>query len=192
MKRSTGIIIVELFFVTQFFLVSDAMAVPCDCYDETKTPTEKVMDCTPDCASCPGGYANCMGENVYPAAEGAATTPQAENTAGVGSTTLDNPLPSPDPRVIIGNIINAMLGIVGSLALAVFIFGGFTWVTSAGNDEKIKKGKDMVMWAAMGLALIFTSYAIIGFVLNAITGPGGGATSGNNVQTIGDNNQTVQ
>jgi hypothetical protein len=77
-----------------------------------------------------------------------------------------------DPRNIIGNIIKALLGIVGSLALVVFILGGFTWVTAAGNEERVKKGKDMVMWAVLGLAVIFMSYVLINFVIDALTGGG--------------------
>ena len=103
-------------------------------------------------------------------------------TSFVFATTLDNPLGNSnvDPRLIVGNIIRAILGIVGSLALGVFILGGFFWVISAGNEEKIKKGKDMVMWAAFGLALIFFSYAIVSFVINAVVGGGssGGTTQG--------------
>ena len=85
---------------------------------------------------------------------------------------LENPLGEGvvDPRKIIGNIVRAMLGISGSLALAVFILGGFTWVSSAGNEEKIEKGKKMVMWAAFGLGLIFLSYALVSFVIGAIVG----------------------
>ena len=91
----------------------------------------------------------------------------------VYATDLENPLGSiVNPQQVIGNVIKAMLGIVGSLALAVFIFGGFTWVTSAGNDEKIKKGKDMVMWASLGLAVVFLSYALVNFVIGAIVGGG--------------------
>lgn len=87
-----------------------------------------------------------------------------------GSVALPDPLGIKDPRDIIENVIKAMLGLVGSLALAVFIYGGFTWVISAGNEEKIKKGKDMIMWAALGLMLIFTSYALINLVLTSISG----------------------
>lgn len=104
---------------------------------------------------------------------------------------LPNPLGSDntDPRVIIGNVIKAGLGIVGSLALAVFIFGGFTWVVAAGNDEKIKKGKDMIMWAALGLVVIFLSYALVTFVLGAIGGSGTGGTSGQTQRNPNDGGQ---
>lgn len=91
--------------------------------------------------------------------------------SGGGSTvTLGNPLGVNDPREIIGNVIKAILGITGSLALAIFIFGGLTWITSAGSEEKIKKGKDMIIWATFGLAVVFLSYALVTFVLTALTG----------------------
>jgi len=96
-----------------------------------------------------------------------------------GGSGLQNPLGNnlDDPRQVIGNVIRALLGVVGSLALGVFILGGFTWVTSAGNEEKVKKGKDMVMWAAFGLAMIFMSYALVTFVIGALVGSTGGSTS---------------
>ena len=91
-----------------------------------------------------------------------------------------NPQGVSDPRIIIGNVIRALLGLTGSLALAVFIFGGFTWVTSAGSEEKIKKGKEMILWAALGLFIIFASYAMVRFVIGAVTG---GAEGGSQEQT---------
>ena len=106
-------------------------------------------------------------------------TPYLVLAAGEISSGNGGGLPNPlqfdgkeitDPRAVVGNIIKALLGIVGSLALAVFIFGGFMWVTSAGNEEKVKKGKDMLMWAAFGLAVIFASYALVTFVIDALTG----------------------
>lgn len=99
------------------------------------------------------------------------------------TTGLDNPLGTVvDPRVVIGNVIRAMLGIVGSLALAVFIFGGFNWVIAAGNEEKIKKGKSMITWATFGLVIIFASYALVTFVIDAVTG----GTGNSGTSTIGE------
>lgn len=74
---------------------------------------------------------------------------------------------SRDPRKLIGRIIGAALGIVGSLALAIFVFGGFTWMTAAGNEDKVKKGRDMIVWAVFGLAVIFLSYVLVEFILGA-------------------------
>lgn len=87
---------------------------------------------------------------------------------------LPNPLGegNVDPRVIIGNIIRAALGIVGSLALIIFIYGGVMMITSAGNEEKVRKGKDMLVWASLGLAVIFASFAIVTFIIGALVGTG--------------------
>lgn len=98
------------------------------------------------------------------------TEPSAGGTGGGG---LDNPLGGiDDPRILIGNIINAVLGIVGSIALLVFIYGGFLWLTSGGQENKVTQGKNLIMWAALGLAIIFLSYALVIFVLQAIQAPG--------------------
>jgi len=43
----------------------------------------------------------------------------------------------------------------------MFVIGGFMWMTAAGNPEKIKKGKDTLMWAILGIILIFSSYSIL-------------------------------
>lgn len=84
-------------------------------------------------------------------------------------TTLPNPIGESDPRKIIGNIIKVILGIVGSITLAIFIYGGLLWMTSSGNTERIKKGRDTLVWATIGLMVIFGSYTVVNFVIQSIT-----------------------
>lgn len=81
---------------------------------------------------------------------------------------LTNPLgkENNDPRVVIGNAIAGALGILGSLALATFIYGGFVWMLSGGSPENIEKGKKILVWAAIGLIIILTSYVTVSFVFN--------------------------
>ncbi|OGH71839.1 MAG: hypothetical protein A2921_00855 [Candidatus Magasanikbacteria bacterium RIFCSPLOWO2_01_FULL_43_20b] len=87
--------------------------------------------------------------------------------------TAEKPQGLTDIRVLIGNIIAGAMGVVGSLVLMAFVYGGFLWLTSAGNTEKVKKGLDTMMWAAIGLFLIFGAYAILNLVLEAIGATGG-------------------
>lgn len=70
----------------------------------------------------------------------------------------------------LGQIINYAMGIIGSLALAMFIYGGVTWMLSAGNQEQVSKGKNIIIWATLGIAVIFISYALVKFVISAISG----------------------
>lgn len=97
------------------------------------------------------------------------------------TTSLTNPLcPPGSPScaegtsvpTLIGKVIKAALGIVGSLALLMFIYGGFMWMLSGGNEKMIEKGKTTLMWAALGLVLIFTSYALVNFVITTATSKG--------------------
>lgn len=88
-----------------------------------------------------------------------------------GPVVIDNPLGENDPRVIIGNVIRVVLGIVGSLALIIFIYGGLTWMTSSGNTERIKRGRDTLVWAAIGLMVIFGSYTVVNFVIQSLARP---------------------
>jgi hypothetical protein len=101
-----------------------------------------------------------------------------------------------NPQLIISNVIRAILALTGSMALLVFVYGGFNWVMSAGNDEKIQKGKDMMFWASVGLAVIFFSYTLVTTVINAVAGTaprtssqqptgGGDGTSGGGDGTSG-------
>jgi len=87
--------------------------------------------------------------------------------------TLTNPLGTkdnlnPTPQEFIGRIIKAILGIVGSLALVMFIYGGFNIMTAAGTAEKVEKGKQILVWATIGLIVIFTSYALVKFVFTSL------------------------
>lgn len=86
-----------------------------------------------------------------------------------GTRCLKNPLQVKTFPELIGRILNAALGTVGSLALLMFIYGGFLWLTSGGSADKISKGKQIMTWAGLGLILIFASYALVRFVLAAFT-----------------------
>lgn len=91
------------------------------------------------------------------------------------TVTLDNPLGTnvnSDNAVpaLVGVIIRGALGVVGSLVLLMVVWGGFTWLTAAGNPEKVKLGSNTMMWAVIGLVVIFSSYFALDFVLKAIAG----------------------
>lgn len=85
------------------------------------------------------------------------------------AVTLINPIGVTDPRAIIGNIIKAILSIVGSLALLMFVYGGVIWITSFGEPKRIEKGKVIVTWAVLGLALIAGAYVLVNAVVLGLT-----------------------
>jgi len=48
--------------------------------------------------------------------------------------------------------------------------GGLVWMTAAGSNEKVQKGKDILIWATVGLVIIFISYALVKFMLVDVFG----------------------
>ena len=87
----------------------------------------------------------------------------------VSYTTLDSPIAATNVPQFINAIISKILSIVGAVALLMFVYGGVLWMTSAGNTERVTKGKETLTWATIGLIVIFASYAILTLVFNALT-----------------------
>ena len=83
---------------------------------------------------------------------------------------LDNPLPTDKIPDLLGGAIGKALGVVGSIALVLFIYGGFTWMTAGGNTQRVTTGRNILIWATIGLIVIFLSYAILQFIFGAIKG----------------------
>jgi hypothetical protein len=103
------------------------------------------------------------------------TSTSTPSTTGGGSVTLTNPLGSGiegtgGVAVVIGRIINLILGVVGSFALLMFVYGGFLMITSAGHSEAVKKGKDTLTWAVLGIAVILGSYTLASYVITGFKG----------------------
>jgi hypothetical protein len=135
----------------------------CDGLAVANTPANAAL--TGSCAGCIAGGtgSNCSWDGLR-------TCPDSSNT----SLNLPNPLGGTvTVPGLIRNIINAALGIVGSLALLMFIYGGFTWMLAAGNEQAVEKGKNILTWATVGLVVIFASYSLVDFVIKAITQGGG-------------------
>lgn len=89
---------------------------------------------------------------------------------GLAATTptLTNPLGTSDVREIIGRVISAALSVVGTLALLMFVYGGFLWLTSRGDTKLVGKGKETMTWAILGLVVIFGAYVIVRTVLTGL------------------------
>src|SRR6056297_247875 len=74
-----------------------------------------------------------------------------------------------DLRVTIGRIIQAFLGFLGVIALAIVLYGGFLYMTAGGSQDKIDKAKKLLINAFIGLTIILASYAITSFVISRLT-----------------------
>ncbi|MFA5413567.1 MAG: pilin [Patescibacteria group bacterium] len=94
-------------------------------------------------------------------------TGSGTGTATTGPVEWTSPIGAISPTQLIGKAIKAVLGILGAVALLIFVYGGFVWMTSGGSPEKIKTARMTLVWAVLGMAVIFLSYAAVDFVLKA-------------------------
>ncbi len=82
---------------------------------------------------------------------------ETAQTAGIDQTLTS-------PELAATQIIQWVLSFVGVLFLVLMIWGGFTWMTAAGNEESIKKARKMVSSAVVGLLIVLSAYAITVYV----------------------------
>ena len=68
----------------------------------------------------------------------------------------------------ISDVIKIVLGFLGLIFLILILWAGFTWMTSAGNEEKISKAKKMMVAAIIGAAFVLAAYAITYFVIDSL------------------------
>ena len=78
-------------------------------------------------------------------------------------------LPATDIRLIIAQIIRAILGLLGIIALGLMLYGGFVYMTSAGNEEKVGQARKILINAAIGIMIILSALAIAQFVINQLS-----------------------
>jgi hypothetical protein len=70
----------------------------------------------------------------------------------------------------LGTIIQGILGVLGIVAVVFIIIGGINYATSQGDTGKVKKARDTILYAVIGLLVALFSFAIVTFILNGIQG----------------------
>jgi hypothetical protein len=65
-------------------------------------------------------------------------------------------------------IIQWALGFLGLVAVIFIIYGGFIWMTAAGNEEKVMQAKKTLTSAATGLVIILLAWALVTFVVKSV------------------------
>ena len=77
-------------------------------------------------------------------------------------------LPEGDLLTTTLNLVDFVLGFFGLTAVIMIIYGGFTYLTAGGNEEKVESAKDTLRRAVVGMVIVMLSYAIVTFVFNVV------------------------
>jgi len=73
-----------------------------------------------------------------------------------------------DIRDTIASIINVAMGLLGTIAVVIILFGGFKWMTSSGEKEKVEEARKLIIAGVVGLVIILSAYAIAQFVISSL------------------------
>jgi len=72
----------------------------------------------------------------------------------------------------ISSIIAIFLSLLGVIFFILMIYGGYNWMTAAGDEKKVEKAKDTIRNALIGLVIVIAAYAISVLVITRLWGAG--------------------
>ena len=78
-----------------------------------------------------------------------------------------------DIRNIVVGIINTTLTLFGIAFTILIIYGGWLWMTAAGNQDNIDKAKKVIQWASIGIAIIILSLSASVFIAESLLSASG-------------------
>jgi hypothetical protein len=75
-----------------------------------------------------------------------------------------------DPDQAVSDILNAVYLVAGITCVIVIVIAGFMFTTASGDAALIKKAREMVIGAVIGLIVVLLAFVITGFVLGRFAG----------------------
>lgn len=84
------------------------------------------------------------------------------------ATTTTDRLEDTPLAVTIQNYVNFLMTFLYLIAVLYALWGGFQILTAGGDDDKVSKGKTILIQGATGLFVIWISGTIIKFILSVL------------------------
>lgn len=69
----------------------------------------------------------------------------------------------------IASLIRTAMGFLGIIAVIITLYGGFLWMTAAGNDDKVKQAKKVMISGLIGLVIVIAAFTLASFVIGQLT-----------------------
>ncbi|MFA5086719.1 MAG: pilin [Candidatus Paceibacterota bacterium] len=195
MKSKQKIILSALIFSVMFFVCS-LVSAAC-----TGSPTRDEMNAS-NCSDsngtwnsatcvcrCPIGYrfegTGCLrtgnpsdgGDN-----ESVSVSSNLANSISEGTTSETATIPNPLTGInCLPELLQRVTDFVRNLALALMvpfvIWGGIVMITSSGNPEKVKEGRNVIIYTMVGVLVTFLANVLVDVVSQLFQAPGGNGCS---------------
>lgn len=63
-------------------------------------------------------------------------------------------------------VLAAVFGVAGVICVIFIVLGGLKYTISQGDSGQVQRAKDTILYAIIGLVIVFASYTIINFILD--------------------------
>lgn len=73
---------------------------------------------------------------------------------------------------VVLNVSRLILGVLGSVTLVMFIYGGVIFLTSAGSAQRVQQGKTILLNAVIGVIIVIFAWVLVSSLVGTITGTG--------------------
>lgn len=107
---------------------------------------------------------------LQPAGSMVVASAQSEIQCGInqaaGTNCSAGAKPSGDLASVIKKVLNLLSAVAGVLAVIMIMVAGLRLVTSAGNEEGVKKAKSTLVYAVVGLILVAVAQILVHFVIH--------------------------
>ena len=167
MKKS--IFIFSLLFLFSAFVLVPAAWANCNCIC-TDGARPGAVSTPNDCTIACGQQTDATGNSVNMQSCNEGTGTSGSSSGSSGSISIKDPLGinNQGPEELYTRLIKALLAFVGVASLITFVYAGFIFLISAGSPERVKKAKDTMLYAVLGIAISMASYAILSFIFKTL------------------------
>ncbi len=117
-----------------------------------------------------GAWVSVTAMTLAPVSVFAQLKPSTDATSDLGKVGSKLGQSPKDLPVLIGDLINIFLSVLGIIFVVLTVYAGYLWMTASGDTAKVDKAKKLLGQAVIGLVIIVAAYAITAFVIDRIAG----------------------
>jgi heme O synthase-like polyprenyltransferase len=100
-------------------------------------------------------------KTLYRTGGAVALTAASAQVALAQAVQVPNPIRGGDLGGVLSGIVNALLIFAAAVAVLFLIIGGFRYVVSTGNPDQVESAKKTILYAILGLIIIFVAYVLV-------------------------------
>ena len=104
---------------------------------------------------------NTIKKTLYRTGGAVAATAASAQVALADAVQVPNPIKGGSLGGVLSGIVQSLLIFAAAIAVLFLIIGGFRYVVSTGNPDQVEGAKKTILYAILGLIVIFVAYVLV-------------------------------